>query len=318
MELGVHLPLADLGEGAPTGEGRRAYARTASALDYAILSANDHLVWQRPWLDGPTALASVLGEAAGMTLATSVALPTVRHPVVLAKAISSLAVLSGGPVIAGLGPGSSAADHTAVGVGFDDRWARFDEGLRIVRSLVRGEPVGQGRLYPGADVRLDPLPASPPQVWFGSWGSDARLRSMASAADGWFASAYNTTPPEFAEARARLDGHLAAAGRDPGCFPDGVATMWTYVTEDPAEARSLLEDVMAPVLRRDPQVLRGQLAIGTAEHCAGLLRAYARAGAQRMLLWPVRDPIGQLHAVAERVRPHLGRAPTAGMGIGVP
>jgi alkanesulfonate monooxygenase SsuD/methylene tetrahydromethanopterin reductase-like flavin-dependent oxidoreductase (luciferase family) len=315
MELGVHLPLADLGEGIPTGGDLRAYARAASALGYTILSSNDHLVWQRPWLDGPTALASVLGEAAGMTLATSVALPTVRHPVVLAKALASLAVLSDGPVIAGLGPGSSAADHAAVGVGFDDRWALFDEGLRIVRSLVRGERVGSIRLYEGADVVLDPLPVRPPEVWFGSWGSDARLRSMASVADGWLASAYNTTPSGFAAARARLDGHLVAAGRDPGGFPDAVATMWTYITEDPAESRSLLEDVMAPLLRRDPQTLREQLAIGTAAHCADLLGAYEQAGAQRLLLWPIRDPVGQLHAVAEGVWPHLGRAWEVGIPV---
>jgi hypothetical protein len=138
---------------------------------------------------------------------------------------------------------------------------------------------------------------------------------MASVADGWFASAYNTTPSGFAAAHMRLDGHLVAAGRDPRGFPDAVATMWTHVTEDPAEARSLLEAVMAQVLRRAPQILREQLAIGTAEHCVGLLRAYAQAGAQRMLLWPIQDPLGQLHAVAERVRPHLSRATEVGMPV---
>jgi alkanesulfonate monooxygenase SsuD/methylene tetrahydromethanopterin reductase-like flavin-dependent oxidoreductase (luciferase family) len=305
MDVGVHLPLADLGQGLPGGAELRAYTAAAARLGFTTVSANDHLVWRRPWLDGPTALASVAGSAGGMTLATSIALPAVRHPVVLAKAIASLAVLSDGPVIAGLGPGSSPDDYRAVGVPFDERWARFDEGLRLVRALLRGEPTSGGRYYPAEGIRLDPLPATAPQVWFGSWGSDVRLRRMAAAADGWLASAYNTTPEGFAGARARLDEHLAAAGRDPAAFPDAVATAWMYVTHDADEAAHVLERVLAPLLGRDPDGLAAQLPVGSPEHCIDLLTAYAAAGAQRILLWPVHDPGRQLQIFAEEVRPSL-------------
>jgi len=307
MEVGVHLPLADLGQGLPGGAELRAYTATAADLGFTTVSANDHLVWRRPWLDGPTTLASVAGSAGGMTLATSIALPAVRHPVVLAKAIASLAVLSDGPVIAGLGPGSSPEDYRAVGIPFEERWARFDEGLRLVRVLLRGEPASDGRYYRAEGLRLDPLPPQPPQVWFGSWGSDVRLRRMAGAADGWFASAYNTTPGRFADDRARLDGHLAAAGRDPAAFPDAVATAWTYVTRRADEAARVLEDVLSPLLGRDPDELAGQLPVGSPEHCIDLLAAYAAAGARGILLWPVRDPIRQLELFAEAVGPHLAR-----------
>lgn len=304
MDYGVHLPLADLGEGIPTGEELRAYTVSAAALGFRTVSANDHLVWRRAWLDGPTALASVLGSAGGMTLATSIALPGVRHPVVLAKALASMAVLAGRPVIVGLGPGSSAADYQAVGVPFEQRWARFDEALRLVRALLRGEAAPAGVFYKTDGLRLDPIPPEPPQVWFGSWGSDTRLRSMAAAADGWLASAYNTTPERFADARARLDGHLVAAGRDPAGFPNIVATAWMYVTHDRDDARHVLEDLLAPLLNRDPGELQEQLPVGTPEHCIGLLDAYAAAGARQILLWPVRDPIRQLEVFAEQVRPH--------------
>jgi len=305
MDFGVHLPLADLGQGIPGGAELRAFAAQAAELGFAMLSANDHLVWRRPWLDGPTTLASVAGSAGGMALATSVALPAVRHPVVLAKAIASLAVLSGGPVVAGLGPGSSADDYRAVGVPFEERWARFDEGLRLVRALLRGEPTSGGHYYPADGLRVDPLPPEPPQVWFGSWGSDVRLRRMAAAADGWLASAYNTTPERFADARARLDGHLLAAGKDPATFPDAVATAWLYVTHEADEAAHVLEDVLAPLLGRDPASLAAQLPVGSPEHCIELMEAYAAAGARRILLWPVRDHRRQLELFAEKVRPHI-------------
>jgi alkanesulfonate monooxygenase SsuD/methylene tetrahydromethanopterin reductase-like flavin-dependent oxidoreductase (luciferase family) len=305
MDFGVHLPLADLGQGLLGGRDLRVYTATAAELGFDMVSANDHLVWRRPWLDGLTTLASVVGSAGDMTLATSVALPAVRHPVVLAKAIASLGVLSEGPVIAGLGPGSSAADYEAVGLPFTERWARFDECLRLVRALLRGEAPDDGQYYRVGGLRLDPLPSVPPQVWFGSWGSDLRLRRMAGAADGWLASAYNTTPEHFADARSRLDEQLLAEGRDPTTYPDAIATTWMYLTHDHAHAVRLASETLAPLLGRDPGELLAQLPIGTPEHCVKLLDAYAEAGAHRILLWPIQDPIRQLEVFAEEVRPHL-------------
>jgi alkanesulfonate monooxygenase SsuD/methylene tetrahydromethanopterin reductase-like flavin-dependent oxidoreductase (luciferase family) len=292
VRLGVHLPLADFGDGeATTPRDLHTYASVARELGYSMLAANDHLVWRRPWLDGPTALASVLDAAGGMTLATTITLPVVRHPVVVAKTLTTLATLATGPVIGGLGPGSSRADYDAVGVPFDQRWERFDEALPLVRALVRGEPVGRGRFY--AQAPLAPLPATPPEVWCGSWGSDRRLAVVATVADGWLASAYNATPGQYAAARARLDEHLRAAGRDPAIFPDAVATTWLHVTESRREAEHVLADVLAPALGRDPALL-AHLPVGSAQHCAEAIAAYAAAGARELLLWPVRDCLRQL------------------------
>jgi alkanesulfonate monooxygenase SsuD/methylene tetrahydromethanopterin reductase-like flavin-dependent oxidoreductase (luciferase family) len=305
VEFGAHLPLIDFGDGTLSLADMCAYARTASELGYTVLSANDHLLWQRPWLDGPTVLTSVLDHSEPMAIATSVALPVVRHPVVVAKWLTTLACLSGRRIIAGLGPGSSRADHGAVGSPFEQRWARFDQALPVVKALVRGEQPPVGEFYDVADVRLDPLPERVPEVWFGSWGSDRRLRAMAAEADGWLASGYNTTPTDFAEARRRLDGHLEAGGRDPSTFPDMIVTMWMYVTSDQEEADRLVHDVLAPVLGREPDALSAQLPIGTPEHCVGLLREYADVGAQQILLWPIKDPIDQLRAFDEHVRSYI-------------
>jgi alkanesulfonate monooxygenase SsuD/methylene tetrahydromethanopterin reductase-like flavin-dependent oxidoreductase (luciferase family) len=295
VRWGAHLPLADFGDGCGSARDLRDYARAARELGYDTVSANDHLVWQRPWLDGPSALAAVAGCAPGLTLATTVALPTVRHPVVLAKALSSLAVLHGGPVVAGIGPGSSRADHDAVGVPFDERWARFDEAAGVLRRSLHGD-----------DPRMAPMPERPPQVWFGSWGgSGPRLRATAALADGWLASGYNTTPQRFRETRARLDAELARAGRDPAAFPDAIATTWLYVTEDPHELAAVVGGILAPALRRDPRTLAEHLPLGSPEHCVRVLTAYADAGARQMLLWPVRGGVRQLEAFARHVAPHV-------------
>lgn len=297
MELGAHLPLADLGDGTLGIDGMRDYVRTARDLGYAAISANDHLVWRRPWLDGPTVLAAVASEAGPMALATSIALPVVRHPVVVAKTLSSLASVTGSRVIGGLGPGSSRADYDAVGVPFDQRWARFDEAMSMVRTLVHGGATTEGANY-GPAGPLEPAGEPVPEVWFGSWGSDRRLAALAAVADGWFASAYNATPTEYAEARTRLDGHIRAAGRDPATFPDAIATAWALVTTSSAERERVLRELLGPLLGRDPETL-GNLPIGSPTQCAEALAAYAEAGATLLLVWPLRDDRAQLELLAD-------------------
>ncbi|HZM40110.1 MAG TPA: LLM class flavin-dependent oxidoreductase, partial [Acidimicrobiales bacterium] len=126
MDYGAHLPLMDFGGHPYTLDHLTGYARRAAELGFVTLAANHHLVFDIPWLDGPTALAAVTASSGSMTLATTVALPVVRGPVALAKAIAALDRLSGGRVVVGVGPGSSRLDHEAVGLDFDERWRRLD------------------------------------------------------------------------------------------------------------------------------------------------------------------------------------------------
>jgi alkanesulfonate monooxygenase SsuD/methylene tetrahydromethanopterin reductase-like flavin-dependent oxidoreductase (luciferase family) len=81
--------------------------------------------------------------------------------------------------------------------------------------------------------------------------------------------------------------------------------MWCYVTENRARADTMLADVLAPMLNRPAEQLRSILPIGSAEECAERLLAYARAGAQRVFLWPLADELAQLEVFRERVVPQL-------------
>jgi alkanesulfonate monooxygenase SsuD/methylene tetrahydromethanopterin reductase-like flavin-dependent oxidoreductase (luciferase family) len=306
MELGVHLPLMEFGS-----EGQ-SLARIGGAVDaarrcgFAAVSANDHFLFQAPWLDGPTALATVIERSGAMELATTVALVTLRGPVPVAKTLAALDVLSDGRVVAGVGPGSSERDYDAVGVPYEERWERFDEAVGILRSLLRGDPAPKtGRHYAVPGSQLAPAPRRPGGIplWIGSWGSKAGLRRVARVGDGWLASAYNTTPDSFKAAKESLSEQLDSRGRDRGRFPNALATMWTWITEDARQEDSVLREVLAPLLRREPDDLRDQLCVGPAEKCAELLSQYAQAGCQRVYLWPLGDEPRQIELAATDVLP---------------
>jgi len=285
------------------------YTKTAARLGFTTLCANDHLVFSVPWLDGPTALAVAMQDSGTMTLATTVALAVVRGPVPVAKTLGAIDRLSGGRALVVVGPGSSQQDYQSVGIDFEERWQRLDEAVMALRALWgRDAEPFVGRFYSTEDVRLQPTPAQPggPRIWIGSWGSDAGLRRVARLGDGWLASAYNTTPELFADARARLAGYLSKQGKDAGAFPNGLATMWFYITEDRAKADRILHQRLAPVIHRSESELRERLPVGPAAAFAEKLSAFRDAGVQRVLIWPVADEQRQLELFCEKVRPALG------------
>ena len=298
------------------GDEGQSLVRLTRAVDaarecgFAAVSANDHFLFQTPWLDGLTALAAVIDRSGAMELATTVTLVSLRGPVPLAKALAALDLLSDGRVIAGVGPGSSERDYDAVGVSFEERWERFDEAAALLRALLRSDPPPDTRHYSLPDAPLAPAPRRIGGIplWIGSWGSEAGLRRVARLGDGWLASAYNTSPEVFNAAKESLSEQLSVRGRDPDRFPNALATMWTWITEDSREADRVLHDVLAPLLKRDADDLRDRLCIGPAGKCAELLSRYAEAGCERVHLWPLGDEPRQIELAATAVLPAVAVA----------
>jgi alkanesulfonate monooxygenase SsuD/methylene tetrahydromethanopterin reductase-like flavin-dependent oxidoreductase (luciferase family) len=244
-----------------------------------------------------------------MSLTTTVSLPVVRGPVPLAKTLGAIDRLSGGRMVVAVGPGSSARDYEAVGLDFEERWKRLDEAVQTMRALWSEEEEFSGRFYSTEGITLRPYPAQPlgPPIWIGSWGSDPGLRRVARLGDGWLASAYNTTPELFRDSWDRLRSHLVGFDKDPERFPNGLATMWCYITEDSREAERVYTERIFPIIDRPPEILRERLAIGPAEDFAEKLTAYRDAGVQRVFIWPVGDEVRQLELFKERVAPQVMR-----------
>lgn len=304
MEYGVHLPQIAMDESTSSYQELIEYAETAEQLGYQYLCANDHLLFPNPWLDGPTALAALLSHTS-LTLATTISLPVVRGPVVLAKTLSAIDHLSGGRLVVGVGAGSSKRDYEAVGIPFEERWSRFDESIRTLRTLWDPTRTFDGEFYSTEDVTLEPYPAQEdgPPIWIGSWGSKIGLRRVARLGDGWLASGYNTTPNRFQEGRSRLETELIAQGKNPEEFPTAIATMFVYVTRDGGNLLRIVSDTLAPMLDRPADELIERLPIGSPETCAEKLADYQDAGVERVYLWPITHDIDQLRIISEQVIP---------------
>ncbi len=109
MEFGIHLPTQSLDGKAPSLEYLTSFVTEADQLGYTYLAINDHFGSGRSLLDPTTALAAVASASGRLRLVTSVMLIVLRSIVPSAKYLATLDVLTGGRVIAGIGPGSQ--DH---------------------------------------------------------------------------------------------------------------------------------------------------------------------------------------------------------------
>jgi len=310
MRFGAHLPLIGWPGRDPDPRLVLEVAARAETAGYSVLAANDHLVYGRPWLDGPSALAAAAARTTTIRLMTSVALPVIRGPVPVAKSLMAIDRLSGGRLIAGVGPGSSARDYGVAGIPFEERWPRFDEAVQALRALLRpgGEPF-IGRFYSTEDIRLEPAATQEggPPLWLGSWGSTAGIARVARLADGWLASGYNATPADYAGARVRLDERTRAAGRTER-LPSTMVTMWTAITDDEASTRLLLGEVLSPMLNRPVEALEGMLLVGSESRIADRIAEYEAAGVEELVVWPIVDEVAQLERFAERIAPRFSGA----------
>ena len=310
MEFGVHIPVIVSGSDVPRMRDLVTYGIAAEQLGYRSIATSDHVVARSGWLDGPSILAAIGGATEHLELITAVLLPVVRHPAAVAQTFGSLDSMTGGRVILGVGAGAVEHDYAVTGIPWAERWARLDESIDFMRTLWgEDEPYFDGRFYHANGVGPKPRPARAggPPIWIGSWGSAAGLRRVARLGDGWIASGFNITPERFTAARQTLAAERAKLGKS-NALPNALASVFTYISDDPDESRRVATDILAPALGRDPDELLRLALLGTSEQCAARLAAYAEAGVQRVLIWPAADHLTQIERFAEQVVPLLNRS----------
>jgi probable F420-dependent oxidoreductase len=173
------------------------------------LNPTDHL------LDPLTTLAFLAGKVDGPRLGVSVLIIPYRNPVVTAKMLVTLDVLSRGRVILGAGVGWMPEEFAALGASYPDRGRVTDEYLQIFRELCTAEkPLFEGQHYQISNMGFYPKPLQKPHppIWVGGY-SNAAMRRAVRLGDSWHPS--NLEPTELAQKRVTLHRFCEEAGRDP-------------------------------------------------------------------------------------------------------
>jgi probable F420-dependent oxidoreductase len=237
MRYGFYLPTRGR---TATPEAITDLVRRGEALGFSSVMIADHVVFpveirsrypytvtgafpgQGDCLEQLALMAFVAGQSRRLRLVTSVMILPHRNPVVTAKTLATIDVLSGGRVTVGVGVGWLREEMAALGApDFDRRGALADECLRIFKVLWTEDPAAfSGRFYRFEALRCLPRPVQQPHppIWIGGH-SRAALRRVARLGDGWHPVGANPAVPlPPAELRARIEELYRlteAEGRDP-------------------------------------------------------------------------------------------------------
>jgi probable F420-dependent oxidoreductase len=218
------------------------FAEKAEALGYDTVWFSDHIVVptevksfypydpsgqmpfnpSEPYWEPLTVMSYVAGRTSRIRLGTSVLILPYRNPVVTAKMLATLDVLSNGRVTLGAGVGWMEEEFKAIGLDtYPRRGAYADECIRIFRELwTRDNPAFEGEFHQFSNVRCEPRPVQPGgiPIWIGGHTPQA-IRRAARLGDGWQPLVQrppaDLPPAEMKEKIAQLRAIARTAGRDP-------------------------------------------------------------------------------------------------------
>jgi len=240
-----------------------AMARAAEAGGFDSIWLGDHLLYRGdgrpergPW-EAWTLLAALAAVTERVSLGPLVACASFHPPGLLAKMAATIAEVSDGRFVFGLGAGWNETEYRAFGLPYDHRVSRFEESFEIVRRLLAGERVTlAGRFWQTDDAVLLPRPPRRVPMMIGSNG-ERMLAAALPHVDSWntWYAGYGNTVEGFAELNARIDGAADRAGRDPSEVERSACVL---VELDPLAVRRPRSDEDVEPVTAD--ALRGHLA----------------------------------------------------------
>jgi probable F420-dependent oxidoreductase len=240
----------------PEQEHLLAVARLAEAAGFHGLTLADHLVmpthiesrypytedgamwWppDTPWPDPWVTLAAMAAVTTRLRFASNICLAALRDPIVLGKAVSTAAVLSGGRMVLGVAAGWMREEYQLLGVDFATRGRRLDELLAVMRRLWSAQPVTQhGEFFDFDEAIMCPPPPARVPVWCG--GASAPALRRAARNEGWLG-----LPLDRQQARPMIETlrrERALAGLDPLDFAINIALTEAHTPEVIAELQDL-------------------------------------------------------------------------------
>lgn len=230
--------------------------------------------------DPLVAMAYAAGRTTALKFGMSVMVLPGRNPVVLAKALASLATMSGGRLLPAFGLGAvDPHEQQAFGVERGERARWFDESLSVMRQCWSGEPVHHdGDRYHYDGVRVRPVPTRM-DVWLGGI-APSELRRVGRLADGWLPSF--VTPAEAEAGRREIEAVCAEHDRE--IEDDHYGVLIPYTLGAPPEA------LLAQLAKRRPDLDPTELVPTSWDELERLIRRFVDVGTSKFVVLPLDEP----------------------------
>jgi probable F420-dependent oxidoreductase len=294
MDFGFSLPPRGP---MATPENIAKLAQQGEAMGFGILAVTDHIIFpktirsaypggvggqyyateesQGEYLEALALLSFLAGITSSAKLLTAVMVLPNRPPVLTAKTLATIDVLSKGRVIVGCGVGWMREEYDVLGSPpFDKRGAVCNEYIQAFRELwTQDNPTFEGTYCRFSDIEFAPKPVQKPYppIWTGG-ESPGALRRAGRLADGWYpftqdVSVPLVTPEQFAACAARVRQHAREAGRD----PDSLDLAYGAGAYNDQEAQKLPDGTRRPLTGSPVQIVDD-------------IKRFADVGIRRMLL----------------------------------
>jgi F420-dependent oxidoreductase-like protein len=306
IKLGLQIPNFSYG----TGVGELfptviAQAQEAEAAGFDSIFVMDHFYQlpglgtpDQPMLEAYTALGGLATATERLQLGTLVTGNTYRNPALLAKAITTLDVISGGRAILGIGTGWFELEHQQLGFEFGtftDRFNKLDEALQIILPMLRGDrPTFSGKYYRTEEAMANPRFRDHIPLMIGGSGEKKTIPLAAKHFDHLnIIAGFDELPRKVQVVKQRCE----EIDRDP-------ATLETSMLVIAIIDENVTPDVI-------PDDFKQQAVVGGAEQVADQIKTKVLdAGVDGVILSPVTSlngyQPGGITAVAEKLRPLLG------------
>jgi len=259
-----------------------------------------------PIVEALTLLTAIGARTNKIKLGTGILVLPLRNPVLLAKQLSTMDLLTDGRLIMGLASGWYKREFDAVGIPFEQRGKIMDENLEILvrfwtEEMVSGEftyhKIPAGVMYP------KPAQKPRPPILIGGY-VDRVLKRAALRGDGWLTYFYR--PESFARSWQKIRNFAKEGDRDPETLLNA-AQLPIMVGKSRAEVESPMMEWLGKEwdYASWSESTKDSAVIGTVDECVAQLKEHLAAGVQKLIFVPYRYDPQQIEIIAREIIPRL-------------
>jgi probable F420-dependent oxidoreductase len=259
-----------------------------------------------PLIESLTLLTAIGARTKKIKLGTGILVLPMRNPVILAKQLATMDLLSDGRLLLGMASGWYRREFNAIGVPFEQRGKIMDENLEILKRFwtehmvsakFRHYDIPAGVMYP------KPVQKPHPPILIGGY-VDRVLKRAAVSGDGWLTYFYR--PESFARSWSKIRGFAKQAGKDPDALLNA-----SQLPIAIGKSRQAVESKMMEWLTKEwdfaswSESTKDSAIMGTVDDCVEQLKAHLAVGTQKIIFVPYRYEMEHIEAIARDIIPRL-------------